>query len=579
MRAVGLITLAGTAVLLTLSGGLIAWTVCAAAAALGAVWLVQSRRSKSSEPGPEPGVALACTAVVGFLLATLAPLPPVADRLTGPARHAQNAEARAALAEARVLGLTQAGAPWFCLSRNRAGTLRAAVLAAAMFAAAAIASRLGTDGRRTYLRFIVGLGALVAVLGWAGQWKLPQGDTLWWVYPVPHGLPGPVACFINRNHFAGFLAMLCPAAAALLEEDLSRRRWLCAAYSAAAGAAMAAAALLSGSRGGLLALAAAGMAVGISLAARRRWPALAVLATAAAAGAAALAARAGPEWIERVATLRDPLATESLQVRLAVWRDSILVWRAYPLVGAGLNAFRMVYPQHRTNSFGSFMTHPENEYVELLTDAGIAGVALLALVGWACARAHLASDRRTEAGPVRMAAAGALAAALVHAAGDFPLHVPLYGVALASVMGLALGAREAGPRRSRLAAAAPALCMAVGLGLWPLARAMQRLDAPDSLGRAASGEVARALAWAPSSSQAWLFLGAHALRPGSPEAVRFGALCCTRAAELDPMNYRFWEYLGRVRLELNDPRGARAAYGRARELREWIDVPPIPEDP
>lgn len=595
-RAAWLTLVASVALLAVFGAGLMAWTVCLTACATAGMALLHDRQTmRVRVASTRPAIPLSgpCLLVLAFLFLTLLPVPLALTRATGSERYAQNALAAQALAEAAALDIAPATAPAFAFTRNRAGTLRAAALCAACFAVAFLVSRLPATHRRELLRALCGLGALVAILGWASLRRIPQGDTLWWHIPVPHGLPGPVACFINRNHFAGFLAMLAPAAAFMFADDISARRPIPALFSLLTLAAMAFAALVTHSRGGMLALATAALVVLVVILRRREWKIAALTVALAALAILATARFSSPAFRERAASLLRPTQTLSAQTRLDAWRDSLTIWRHYPLAGAGANAFRMVYPYHRTTTRGALMTHPENQYVALLTDAGLAGFALLALTLLSGLRAARLAPSADPPWPLlRAAAAGALAVAAVHATLDFALHVPLVAVTLAAVAGAALPppsrspshpAPDAPPRRFRLPTSleapwtAPASCLLAGLILFQLSHAMRHLDSPDYLADAPPAQAAHALAWAPTSAYAWLLLGHHALASTHPDATHSGALFLTRAAQYDPNNYRIWHYLGHIRLSIGDPQGAREAFARAKALRDWLDIPPIPE--
>ena len=115
-----------------------------------------------------------------FLLFTALPLPSLLDPLIGPVRASQNRAAATLLREADRLGFLEGGTPWFCLSRNRAGTLRMFLLLGAVFGTALCVSSLSAKGKKSHLLFLVWAGAVIAAGGYVGQWIVPQGDTLWW---------------------------------------------------------------------------------------------------------------------------------------------------------------------------------------------------------------------------------------------------------------------------------------------------------------------------------------------------------------------------------------------------------------
>jgi len=570
---------AGLLWLAAAGGGIFAWAPCVAAVVFSAAWWLNGR-PRGTE-GRLTRVEVAGLAILAFSLLTLLPLPARVSALPKTERLAQNRLVQTTLREAAAAGLPGTpSAAVFALTRNRVGTMRLAVLVTAAFAAAMLAAGLGPRARRGHLRFLAVLGAATAVLGYIGQWRIPQGDTLWWFIRIPHALPGPVAGFVNRNHYAGFLALLCPAACALLADDLTRRRWLGAAAAAACLAAMTVALAVALSRGALIAFAAGMTATVIGLLLVRRALLALVLAVSLALLVAGLLARADPGVRARMRTLADLGATESFQHRVGMARDALRAWRAYPIIGAGGNAFRAVYPQFRTTSEREYSVHAANAYVQLLVEGGCAGALLFGLLGavlWRDMRRAAAAPDNPPDRLFRLAAAGAAAAAGAHALGECALHLPLYAVTLASIVGLALrpppAAGAAGARRG-----GPALiCLACLALLTPAWRDMQRLDAPDELWVANARDVARALIGAPTSWQAWYEFGRRVAALERPGAGRLAEACVSRATECDPNNYRLWLAAGHYRLASKDYAGARRAFARARQLRSWVEVPFVPE--
>jgi hypothetical protein len=380
--------------------------------------------------------------------------------------------------------------------------------------------------------------------------------------------------------------MLCPAALAFLVNDLANRRWIHSVFCLGAFVVMGLATVFSLSRGSLLALAAGLLATAIlSLTRRRVVMGLAVVALTAALAAVALSIESHVVK-DRVRTLRNPLETASAQARLNEWRETLDVWRAYPIAGAGANALRMVYPQHRHTSRSGFLTHAENEYVQILAETGVIGIGLLVMLCAAMVGRARSVRASGEADPaVEVAAGGALAVAAVHAGFDFVLHQPLYAVVLASVAGLMLGPTPLNVAHAALGrlpfrrARVPGLFVlgaAIVVGTqW---RPMHRLDSQARLLDAPMDEIARALVWAPTSSHVWDCMGSRAYAHELPAIRRFGAACLSQAAAYDPNNYHLWRKVGMARLEMKDYAAARAAFARVKALRYWVPVPEVPKD-
>jgi hypothetical protein len=135
--------------------------------------------------------------------------------------------------------------------------------------------------------------------------------------------------------------------------------------------------------------------------------------------------------LERIASL----AGASGDIRWTVWRDAMAAWRAHPVWGTGLGSFATAVLPFSDRATGYFFARAENEYIDLLVEGGLVGLAI-ALAGLAAAvrlaaRAPgsllLPSDRALVLG-------GWFAglALLVHWLCDFSLHVP--GVAITAVV-------------------------------------------------------------------------------------------------------------------------------------------------
>ncbi len=589
MMAIGIfIALVISLLFLTvMGGGLFPATVgIVALVTSGLACLVITRNTRSQAGGEQvaygkPRLEITLAVILLFILITALPLPPALDSMAGSLRHQQNQTVVTAIHQAAQYGAAPLmESPWFSLSRNRAGTLRFFLLLAAAISASLLTSALPFRGKVMFLSFLALLGAGVGIAGYLGQWKIPQGDTLWWFIPIPHAPTSPVGCFLNRNHFGGFVAMLCPVALALAAYFVSTRRWFWAVIHLLLTALMAGVVFLSLSRGAILAMIAGLGTVSLWVAFRQRllWGILLLSLIVAGSGLVMVHSTA---IRERLAGIQNPTQLVSVNSRVNEWRESLRVWPHYPIIGAGANALRMVYPQYRQTSVGARLIHAENEYIQLLAEGGLIGVGLaFALIG--ALRQRIKQAMTPIPDVIITAVAGAFSVTAIHCVYDFPAHLPLYALVLGSLAGLLIAPYTI--RENRWLALLPALVAMVGTlgiaGTHP--RDVRTMDDPNYLYIAKNRELHRALIWAPTSS-AWLYLGQAMLKEGS--AIGNTPLChqgetfITRAAALDPQNYRLWYELGQLRLRLNDKAGATDAFQRAQALRSWLTPPPIPGSP
>jgi hypothetical protein len=576
MAPIIFLTLVVAILFLTISGGgLFPITVgIVAMATSGLACLVTYRN-----PGTRPHLEISLALLLLFILITALPLPPALDALAGSLRHQQNQAVVTSVHEAAHVGAPPLmEEPWFCLSRNRAGTLRFFLLLAAAISACLLTAALPSKGKLVFLGFLALLGTGVGISGYIGQWKIPQGDTLWWFIPIPHAPTSPVGCFLNRNHFGGFVAMLCPVALALTAHSLSTRHWVGAIFYLGLTSLMGGVVFMSLSRGAMLA-----MAVGLVTTAliitfrhRLRWGVVLLCLMAAGGG---LMVSQSPAIRERLEGIHNPAQLDSVNSRLNEWKESLRVWPHYPIMGAGANALRMVYPQYRQTSVGARLIHAENEYIQLVAECGLLGVGLALMVAWNL-RQRLKQAAPPPPAVIITAVSGALSVTAIHCIFDFPAHLPLYALVLGALVGLLLTPTPE-PHPRRWLATTPALIALLGTITIACYHPtdVRTMDDPNYLYKAKYRDLHRALIWAPTSA-AWLYLGRTMFKEGT--VVRNGPLCSqaeafmTRAATLDPQNYRLWYEVGQIRLSLNDNQRATEAFQKAQALRSWMTPPVIP---
>ena len=247
---------------------------------------------------------------------------------------------------------------------------------------------------------------------------------------------------MNRAHFAGLMVIIVPMALALWlgsRRTPTRRRlirtWrdrLRVWNSSEAGPVnlvpilalvMGGAALVSGSRGGLVAL--VGALIAMVVFSARRGTGVKI------AAAALLVVLAGI-WIgsdivfgtvERLA--EEVQGAPESPRRLDIWRDAMGLVRQTPLFGVGLSGFGLAYPLVRTVRSPVTYTHAESDWVQLLTDTGligtILGVAALTALGAMLLRRSETPGATTSG--LRLAGAAALAGAVLGGIGNYTMPV------------------------------------------------------------------------------------------------------------------------------------------------------------
>lgn len=303
-----------------------------------------------------------------------------------------------------------------------------------------VAALVYTDspGRlRLIVRVVTIFGFMLALFGMFQHFTNPS--QIYWFRQPKYALPfGP---FINRHHFAAYMELTIALPLGLLVSGaIAVERRLLYVFAVVI---MSAALVLTTSRGGIVSLAAEVLFIASiagfvrhrkdkgeteeSEAARSR--VRSALVRVGIGFALVVALLAGAAWMggeESLARLFGTVnADDPTSGRVQFWKGTWGVIKQYPLLGAGLGAFGVAYTQHDPLNGATRLEQAHNDYLQILSDAGIVGGALglvfiLLLFRYGFSRFNSADKFR------RGVAAGALAgcfAVLVHSFFEFSLHM------------------------------------------------------------------------------------------------------------------------------------------------------------
>ena len=265
--------------------------------------------------------------------------------------------------------------------------------------------------------------------------------------------------YINHNHFAGLLELALPFLVAsvfyhfqLWSEGRAARgrgRRIPGARGSAGLRAffylflaviVVVGAICSKSRGGIV-----GIALSVVLVAvlaqlktgQRVWLAGLVLFLVA-VGAYGMWIGLGP-LAERFQAIGQRRYAEESDLRVPTWRDDLRLIHDYPLAGTGLGTFALSFPHYQTAGVDLFFDHTHNDYLEVASDTGLVGAALLFLPIFALLarliRSFLSDSRRYRRS-VTLGCIGSVAALLVHSVTDFNLQIPANALIFAVVVGI-----------------------------------------------------------------------------------------------------------------------------------------------
>ncbi len=381
----------------------------------------------------------------------------------------------------------------------------------------------------------LGSGGLLG--GWATWQELSGLKTpAYWLGATAHPFTRAYASLHNPNVLAGALLLTLGASAALLPKGGWRWPWAAALLLQLGGL------LFTFSRGGYFGLGVGLLVLIWRLPWRRRWLALG------GGLVVVLALLLAPQFRQRVVGLAQP-AKSAAASRLFLWEAAWRIWETHPLLGSGWGGYNQLYPGARpVGARGTYvLINPpvgaHNDWLQLLSELGLIGVALLAcglaLSWWQRPPRRLSwRELATLAGLIALATQS-----LVEANLDVPA---LYLSALA--LAATLPGLQSGPRPSRAAA-----------------RWVAGLLAAASLGAVASG-----LPWRPAQLEQ--MLGEAAAQPA--RAVRLAR----EAQQLVPISPDAW--LAGARAQANLALGARKPWaspywrGARREARRAAQLDP-----
>jgi O-antigen ligase len=406
-------------------------------------------------------------ATFGLLAIVLAGYAVARWTLPGTLRRAWVFIAAAVLA--LMAGLPHLGAPgWLdgMAPVDPAGAANALLLQSMYLALALLVLLLG-DRRRRLLAIAVVLFAAGSVQALVGVAMAASGGD--WSALLPAAGQAGVAhgTFVNRNHFAGYLALTGALGIGLLVAQMGSQRtqgwramlrgglsvllgprtWLRAAL-----AMVVVGLVLSQSRmGNLSFFVALGAGALLALAAWKPMPRNLVwlFASLVVVDLLLLGSWFGVERVaqrlrETTTQVAPANGRDSDAERLVVSRATLDMWRAHPWWGVGPGGFRTAFPAHKPASVALFYDHAHNDWAQLLAERGVVGAlpVLLALgLAWiAAVRAvRLRHDPRLR-GIGLGCAIGMLAFAL-HGLVDFNAQIPANAATLWVVAALAAATR------------------------------------------------------------------------------------------------------------------------------------------
>lgn len=306
------------------------------------------------------------------------------------------------------------------------------ILTLFIYFAAALAYIDSPKRLRLMVRTITIFGFVLALLGLIQSFTSP--DKIYWLKELPQSVPfGP---FYNRHHFAGYMELVLALPLGLLLTGAIERdkRPLYIFAVVLMGIAL----IMTGSRGAMISLLAEAVFLiafasfrrdeGAKPAVEKSGRARAALVRVGLALALVLLLMGGAVLFGGESALSRMVGTVNLDDpttgRAHFWSMTLEIIRDHPVIGVGLGSYGLAYTQYDSRNGLFRLEQAHNDYLQVMSDAGIIGVLLAIFFIVALFRMGFAR-RETDDVFRRGVATGALAgcfAVLVHSFFDFTLH-------------------------------------------------------------------------------------------------------------------------------------------------------------
>ncbi len=70
-------------------------------------------------------------------------------------------------------------------------------------------------------------------------------------------------------------------------------------------------------------------------------------------------------------------STDDFKIRLLFWKDTVRICKDFILFGSGLGTFAQIFPLYQTFFMNAYVTHAENDLLQLMAETGLMGISLI----------------------------------------------------------------------------------------------------------------------------------------------------------------------------------------------------------
>jgi hypothetical protein len=144
--------------------------------------------------------------------------------------------------------------------------------------------------------------------------------------------------------------------------------------------------------------------------------------------------------VERILSFKAEITSRYYGGRLPIWQGTFGIIKDNPIFGTGIGTFNYIFPKYQpVEIIAKHYTYAHSDFLELLSEIGIAGFSLFVICGiWVAI--YLFRRFRERHDPwvtgLSVCAFGSLASIFIHSFTDFNLHIPANAVLLSVILAL-----------------------------------------------------------------------------------------------------------------------------------------------
>lgn len=271
--------------------------------------------------------------------------------------------------------------------------------------------------------FALSLFSIIQKMTWNGK--------IYWFRVLRYG-GEPFGPYVNHNHYAGYMEMVIPLAIAMifLNKDINKRLMLGFMIIV-----MATTVFMTLSRAGMISLICSFLFLLVMLILKKnlKFP-LKTMVFFIFIGSLIFLNYLGvlDDALNEILTLTDSDLL-SQQNRPRVWKDSLNIFRDFPIFGSGLGTFENIFPQYRSFYLQARYLYAHNDYLQTLIECGALGFSI---VLWGIVAFSRVAFKYSKKDNMSLCLSASVVAMGIHSFFDFNLHIPANALLLFIIMSL-----------------------------------------------------------------------------------------------------------------------------------------------